>query len=164
MQFNINEFFYNIIPGSVFLLFWYIKVEEMQNIVSSINSLFNNSLASGIMLFIIALSLGLIFHGIWRTVKYFLFKSCKNNTKEYYENAYLWAKNKRELPEYFSSRAAVWCGLIIGLIISIFIVREYWLYYLVFIVILGFMYCADNVKEKNSIKNTYLAVNKDSKK
>lgn len=159
MIFNLSEFFYNIIPGTFFLIFWYLRFEALQNLFANINSFVNNSLIFGIVLLIFALSVGLVLHGIWRTIKYFL-QLGKEEIKgeEYLENSYLWAKNYRMLPEYFSSRAAVWSSFIIGLIISLIIIQEYYLYYFPLIVLFILMYYADHNKEIYAIKRTYDAV------
>jgi len=160
MSFNLNEFFYNIVPGTLFLIFWYLKIESIKKLFIDISNLNNNSFIFGVIALIIALALGLVLHGVWRTIKFFLISNSRvEREEEYNANAYLWAEDKRKLPEYFSARSAVWCSLIVGLVVSLFIVEEYWLYYIVLIFVFGFMYYADFKKEKNAIERTYSEIN-----
>lgn len=162
MNFNLNEFFYNILPGTFFLLFWIKENTTFYNYFLSAKSIVNNDAVLGITLLIFAFFVGLILHGVQRTIKYYYtLKDEKKNSKFYDQNAYIWAKGYRQLPEFFSSRASVWGSSIVGLALSIFIVGKYWLFYVVAIIIFVKMLKADSDKERKSINRTYLMIKRE---
>ena len=162
MSFSLNEFFYNIIPGTIFLIFWIKENDIVNKYFLSTRSLIGNDTIVGILLFISALSPGLLLHGIFRTIKYYyVLNDEKKNLDEYNQNAYLWAKGFRALPDYFSIRGALWCSSIIGFVVSFFAVEKFRIYYIFFIIILYYMYKADHPKEINTIEGTYSEIKKD---
>lgn len=160
MQINLEDFFYTLYPGAFFLTYWYIYIPFLKNYINNVIGLSNHDLFPIIIFLIASLFLGAILHGIWRSGKYIVVKKCKNETetKEFYaKNAVIWARNLRILPEFFSSRAALWGSTIVGLILSIILnvnLKYIWLY--IIIIIIFFILCYfDNEKEKESVERIY---------
>lgn len=148
---SFSGFFYNLIPGLIFLLFNSIYYSEL--IKEKFPSLFEFNLNSTLQVLVISLFIGFFFQGItklWRkqslneTVmeeiekeESLLYKEAvnflsvalssvkKNRSHEdikrnlYLMHNYTVAMNPIILPEFFSSRFALWSNIFIGSLISL---------------------------------------------
>ena len=160
-----RDFYYNIIPGSCFLIYWLSQEENVSpKIITFFSKNHYESLAI-VAFLVIALSIGLIIHGIFRTSTYLYrwMQRCKNHDyqknldKIYMMNASLWGKDKRSLPEYFSSRAAMWGSFSIGILLTLILrIRlEYYGWYILIFFLFLILYFVDRNKELKSIETTF---------
>jgi len=161
-----KDFYYNLIPGCSFLIIW--LTQDKNTAPKVINFFFvNNHFETlAIVVFILlGLALGLLLHGIFRTVNYsgrFLLRRFdkayeKSCDKFYKYNAVLWAKKVRDLPEFFSSRASIWGSFAI-MTVLLFILKirlELHPYYVFFLFFSLLMFGIDQHKERESVKEIY---------
>jgi chromate transport protein ChrA len=164
MIFNLNEFFYNVIPGIIFLIFWSFENEKIKTFIIVVKNFLGNDVVFGIALLLVALTIGIVMHGMYRTIRSFYQKYCKRCDeeldKERDDNVLVHIEGKRELPEFFSSRASIWASGAVGTVISLTIVPKFWIYYILIFVVLMTMYYTDNKKEKSSVKRMARLLNK----
>lgn len=172
MQFDINSFFYNIISGLFFVLYWSYRVSTSdQAMLVATKQAFEKirfdqigDAVMSIILITLLLGIGLVLHGIWRSLKTVLIFDKNKRPKIYNDNNLLWLLGKRALPEFFSSRAALWGSLIIAsslsVIAEIIVSSNQQIFYLLgLIAILTFLYNTDRYKEEETISNMVEIIN-----
>ena len=137
-----------------FLLYWYKANEQFQRILDEYLFTSKNEFFLLIMIIATGLALGLLLHGIFRTLKFYIcliprFRNCLEKSRD--ENALVWIKGHRQLPEFFSSRASIWGSMVIGFLLTLLFRKDHSIYIIVFSIIFLVMYLADHFKEKLTI-------------
>jgi hypothetical protein len=135
--------------------------QYLRGYLLSVRTLIDSSTIFGVLLLVVAFSLGLILHGIWRSIKYNCQLSKEDkNSMAYNNKVYLVATHCDKLSEYFSARAALWGSSIVGLVASLFVAQQYWQIYVILIGLFYFMYDADIKKERKIIERTCFVLDK----
>lgn len=162
MNFELENFFYNLLPGTFFLAFWILENPFFNQKALEFANFIQDKISIGIIFIILSLFLGFILHGFMRGIKWIIVKYCKGKPKKFYdENAVIFGKGLRGLPVFFSDRAAMWGSILIGLFISLFLLKirwDCWYLYIFAFIIFGFLYAMDLEKEKDSTHRIYKAL------
>ena len=133
MSIELSKVFYNLIPGSAYLVLWiylyYGELEKINLALHPINRNVNITIVY-VLFIVVSIFIGYFLNALWRTLRKCI---CAENCAKDYKgeltkidldviqqhHATLWYRGKESLSEHFSAIAAMWGNFVVGSILTI---------------------------------------------
>lgn len=128
MKSDINNLFYNLVPGGLFTIIWYRIISTKYDLVKIVDNFQFHSDTFNITIFLIAsFIIGFFLHSIagairkYTSVEKYIFFSGKKEKKDIFDdtNKKLIFHNQIRFANFFSDRSAYWGNLAIGFLLTL---------------------------------------------